>query len=342
MAQYFPGGFVQPGHPHLQMQSLLHANAGKGPFSPMVLPQQSLLGAPPGGRGMPMNPFLNAAVFNRGVPTRGVVKPHIANYKKPALAPLPSSGDILVKLAKLIPELSNAEKSTANARTLNDLLIRGLNKQTAPNFYAALETLAGNIGKEGFNQQALWRVFEYAFLCKSYFSANPMHVENINKWKKDADILINPAKHEGRKRDLADTNNNTGVPSAAKRARTAATFTYKNYSIVDVGQQVEILQEELVAAREELTALRDQHKREIDFLYQHLGLTPPAPPSPEPEEEPEPEPAAEPAHTETETAESTENAEQAEGTETTEHAESSEEKVGEVEMAEPAASTEDA
>jgi hypothetical protein len=78
------------------MQSLLHA--GKGPFSPMVMQQQSLLGAPPGGRGigMPMNPFLNAAVFNRGgVPQpRGIMKPHLANYKKPALAPLPNNGEI--------------------------------------------------------------------------------------------------------------------------------------------------------------------------------------------------------------------------------------------------------
>jgi len=298
---------------------------------------------------MPMNPFLNAAVFNRGgVPQpRGIMKPHLANYKKPALAPLPNNGEILGKLAKLIPEFSNPEKSTANARIFNDLLKRGLSKQTAPNFYAALETLAANIGKEGFNQQVLWRVFEYAFLCKSYFSANPTHLENINNWKKEADTLINPANHEGRKRDAdtaSSTNNNAGNPSAAKRARISANFTYKNYSIVDVGQQVEILQEELVAAREELTALRDQHKREIDFLYQHLGLTPPAPPIPEPEpelEEPEPEPAAaEPVHAEpTEHAESAEHAEHVDGAESAEHtenAESAEEKVGEVEMAEPA------
>jgi hypothetical protein len=70
------------------MQSLLHANAPK-PFSPLAIPQQqSLLGnAPHGGRGMPINPFLNAAVFNRG-PPRGVLKPHITPFKKPAIAPL--------------------------------------------------------------------------------------------------------------------------------------------------------------------------------------------------------------------------------------------------------------
>jgi hypothetical protein len=96
---------------------------------------------------------------------------------------------------------------------------------------------------------------------------------DINKWKKEADILMNPAatRQEGRKRDLTETppstNANTANPSAAKRARIVPSFVHKNYNVVDVGQQVEVLQEELVAVKEELKALRDQHKREIDFLY---------------------------------------------------------------------------
>lgn len=100
---------------------------------------------------------------------------------------------------------------------------------------------------------------------------------DITKWKKAADALMNPAgpQQEGRKRDL--TEQQTAHPSAAKRARTGASAAHKTYNVVDVGQQVEVLQEELVAAKEELKALRDQHKREIDFLYLFLysfSLTP--------------------------------------------------------------------
>ena len=52
---------------------------------------------------------------------------------------------ILPKLAKLIPEFSNAEKSAVNSRAFVDLLVGGINKQTATNFYAALEVRETNI-----------------------------------------------------------------------------------------------------------------------------------------------------------------------------------------------------
>lgn len=285
----------------------------------------------------PITPFLNAAVFNRGGVGRGVIKPHLqqqTNFKKPAITPtLPvNNGEILSKLAKLIPEFSNPEKSTINSNTLVDLLRRGLNKQTEENFHAALETLAVNIGKEGFNQSALRRVFEYAFLNQHYFSSNPKHLENIIKWQKE-----DPTNREGRKRDLAETpstNNNAAHPSAAKRAR-IVTVSQRNYNVVDVGLQVEVLQEELVAVKEELRAVRDQHKREISFLYQHLGLTLPAPPTPEPQEVEEHE-GVEHAHSASEIAEHTESVEHVENTTEGGVVESTEEKVGEVEMAEPA------
>lgn len=71
-------------------------------FSPLVLPQQSLLGAPPGGRGMPMNPFLNAAVLRGGgVPVpRGAVNPRVQTFnRKPVATPLPvNNGEISTKL----------------------------------------------------------------------------------------------------------------------------------------------------------------------------------------------------------------------------------------------------
>lgn len=78
------------------------ANQHKPPFSPLTIPQQSLLGAPPGGRGMPVSPFLNAAVFNRGMgmPQRGaIVKPHMGNFgKKPASGPVHvNNGEISFK-----------------------------------------------------------------------------------------------------------------------------------------------------------------------------------------------------------------------------------------------------
>jgi hypothetical protein len=300
---------------------------------------------------MPISPFLNAAVFNRGMPQRGaIVKPHLGNFgKKPAVVPVQvNNGEILSKLAKIIPEFNNAEKAAINAKIFIDLLSLGLNKQTAPNFYAGLETLAANIGKEEFNQQALWRVFYNAFIKRYLFSANSTHVENITKWKKETDRLTNSNKSDNRKRDLNDApaaSPNAAAPSAVKRARTTPSFSQKSYNIVDVGLQVEVLQEELVAVKEELKALRDQHKRELDVLYQHLGLTPPAPPSPEPEPEPEMEPdqfVVVPESAETaENAGSTEGAEAStENTETTEHVENAEgsEKVGEIEMAEPVSS----
>lgn len=40
-----------------------------------------------------------------------------------------------------MPDLNNAEKLAVNAALMNDLIDRGLSKQTAPNFYIALEVL---------------------------------------------------------------------------------------------------------------------------------------------------------------------------------------------------------
>lgn len=236
--------------------------------------------------------------------------------RPPVIAPVDNT-EILSKLEKLVPELSNSDKFIANAKTFNDLLNRGLNKQTAANFYVALETLSGHIGKEEFNSVAVWRIFEYAFLKKFMFNGTPAHLENITKWKTAADLLIKPKGTIAPATNLARKHLLDNPAGGNKRARTAPFI--KNYNVVDVGQQVEVLQEELVAVKEELKALRDDHKREVDFLYQHLGISPPAPPTPEPEPEPEPEVEPETAET-TETTETAETAETAETTETAETA----------------------
>lgn len=105
--------------------------------------------------------------------------------------------NILGKLAKITPELGNAEKFITTAKTFSDLLNRGLNKLTAPNFYVALEvcsctcyvdpvlivvlqTLSAHIGEEGFNNLSIWRIFEYAFLKKHMFSPIPAHLDSIS------------------------------------------------------------------------------------------------------------------------------------------------------------------
>lgn len=41
----------------------------------------------------------------------------------------------------------------------------------------------------------------------------------------------------------------------------------RNYTVGDLGLQVEVLQEELIAAKEEIRTLRVLHRRELDYLY---------------------------------------------------------------------------
>jgi len=283
-----------------------------------------------------VNPFLNANLLNRQV---GRGKP-ILNQPPYRGRPVPGPGEnaeVLGKLNKLIPELGNAEKFISNAKQFNDLLNKGLNRQTANHFYTGLEALSANIGKEGFNTNSLWRIFEFAFLKKSLFSNNVIHAENITKWKHEADQLMAPKGATAAKVERKHALNEAPA-SGAKRARVIPSV--KNYNVTEVGQQVEVLQEELVAVREELRAVRDDYKREVDFLYQHLGITPPAPPTPPPEpeiEEPEPEAAPAAAATPEISEAAAENPEAA----AAENSEEGDAKTADEEMVEPAANGEE-
>jgi len=269
------------------MQALMQ-NQAKG--YPLMGHPGSILGAPPMNRGMAAPPMFNVGLLNRGgrMPQRAPIIQPSFNRSKPSGQPLMDS-QVIAKLEKLVPDLtSKPDKFVANAKAFGDMLNRDLTKQTAANFYAALEALSANIGKEEYNAVAIWRVYEYAFL-KKYMFANSAHVENIAKWKNETDHLIMPkgTPSADKKHSLHET------PPPSKRARTVPYV--KNYNLTEVGQQVEVLQEELVAIKEEIKAFRDSYRREVDFLYQHLGVTPPAPPTPEPEPEPEVEPEPEPA-----------------------------------------------
>lgn len=81
---------------HQQHQHQHQHHLQPKPFPP-VIPHHSLLGAPPGGRGVapPITPFLNAGMFGRG---RGVKPPQIPptpapTYKKPAAPLIPFTAE---------------------------------------------------------------------------------------------------------------------------------------------------------------------------------------------------------------------------------------------------------
>jgi hypothetical protein len=96
-----------------------------------------------------------------------------------------------------------------------------------------------------------------------------IHIKDIIKWKKDIETQINPAQQPTDATTTTTTTTTTEEGPVTKKIKMTpiTNLQHKSYNVIDVGLQVEVLQEELIAAKEEIRILREHHKREIDYLY---------------------------------------------------------------------------